>query len=178
MSVLVVVFVIVTMSSVGLPGTNGFIGEFMILTGTYVSDQLSVWERVFAFFASTGVILAAVYMLHAVLKMFWGPLENKANMGLADLNRREIIALSPLVFLIFWMGIFPASMLDSMRPTVTHFVEEYDARWREAFADDTSRLIPAAAPEGEEAAEPEEEGAEARLEGAAGDVLALAGGAR
>ena len=174
-----VIFVIVTMSSVGLPGTNGFIGEFMILSGTYVSDQLSVWERVFAFFASTGVILAAVYMLHAVLKMFWGPLDKKANMGLSDLNHREIIALAPLVFLIFWMGVFPASMLDTMRPSVTHFVEEYDARWREAFADDTSRLVPAAVPQAEEAEEPEEEGGEAaRLEAPHGDVLALAGRAR
>jgi len=174
-----VIFVIVTMSSVGLPGTNGFIGEFMILSGTYVSDQLSVWERVFAIFASTGVILAAVYMLHAVLKMFWGPLDKKANMGLADLNHREIIALSPLVFLIFWMGVFPASILDSMRPTVAHFVEDYDARWREAFADDTSRLSPVAAPEAsDEAADPEEGREASRIEAPHGDVLALAGGAR
>ena len=186
MPIYTTLFVIVTMSSVGLPGTNGFIGEFMILSGAFVSEELSVWERVFAFFAATGVILAAVYMLHAMLKMFWGPLSNKANMGLADINHREAIALSPLVFLIFWMGVFPSSMLDTMRPTVAHFIAQYDAGWREAYSADETRLRPApgaeddAAGEGDEAEGDEAEGgaAAAAERPAADHALALAGGAR
>ena len=185
MPIYATLFVIVTMSSVGLPGTNGFIGEFMILTGTFVSEELSVWERVFALCAATGVILAAVYMLHAVLKMFWGPLDKKANMGLPDINHREAIALSPLVFLIFWMGIFPASILDTMRPTVSHFVTVYDEGWRESYSADQLRLRPAAdeAAEAAEDAEPaaaEGEGGEAAAldRPAADHALAMAGGAR
>jgi NADH-quinone oxidoreductase subunit M len=129
------------------------------------------------------VILAAVYMLHAVLKMFWGPLDKKANVGLADLNHREAIALSPLVFLIFWMGVFPSSMLDTMRPSVAHFIAQYDAGWRESYSADALRLRPAP---GEEPADAEGEdegdaegGAEARAERPAADhALAMVGGAR
>ncbi len=184
MPIYTTLFVIVTMSSVGLPGTNGFVGEFMILSGAFVSEELSVWERVFALCAATGVILAAIYMLHAVLKMFWGPLDKKANMGLADINHREAIALAPLVFLIFWMGLFPSSMLDTMRPSVANFITQYDAGWREAYSADITRLRPAAeeAPvdvtdEGE--AEGEGDGEAAALDRPAADrALALAGGAR
>ncbi|MFN9814209.1 MAG: NuoM family protein [Deltaproteobacteria bacterium] len=191
MPIYATLFVIVTMSSVGLPGTNGFIGEFMILSGAFVSEELSVWERVFAFFAATGVILAAVYMLHAVLKMFWGPLTNKANAGLPDINHREAIALAPLVFLIFGMGVFPSSMLDTMRPSVAHFIAQYDAAWREAYASDETRLRPAAGAEdagegdgadgadGGGAEDDEGGGAAAAAERPAMDrALALAGGAR
>jgi NADH-quinone oxidoreductase subunit M len=191
MPIYATLFVIVTMSSVGLPGTNGFIGEFMILSGAFVSEELSVWERVFAFFAATGVILAAVYMLHAVLKMFWGPLTNKANAGLPDINHREAIALAPLVFLIFGMGVFPSSMLDTMRPSVAHFIAQYDAAWREAYASDETRLRPAAGAEdagegdgadgvdGGGAQDDEGGGAAAATERPAMDrALALAGGAR
>jgi NADH-quinone oxidoreductase subunit M len=191
MPIYATLFVIVTMSSVGLPGTNGFIGEFMILSGAFVSEELSVWERVFAFFAATGVILAAVYMLHAVLKMFWGPLTNKANAGLPDINHREAIALAPLVFLIFGMGVFPSSMLDTMRPSVAHFIAQYDAAWREAYASDETRLRPAAGAEdagegdgadgadGGGAEDDEGGGAAAATERPAMDrALALAGGAR
>ncbi|GAB4200554.1 MAG: NADH-quinone oxidoreductase subunit M [Sandaracinaceae bacterium] len=172
-------FIIVTMSSVGLPGTNGFIGEFMILSGTFLSEELSVWEKVFAFFAATGVILAAVYMLHAVLKMFWGPLDKKANKGLPDLNHREAIALAPLVFLVFWIGLFPSSILDTMRPTVTTFIARYDAGWREAYADDRTRLRPVPSADEGEADGGEGEGAAAAVDAASPtDAVAMVGGAR
>lgn len=143
MPIYATIFVIVTMSSVGLPGTNGFVGEFMILSGAFLSEQLSVWERVFALFAATGVILAAIYMLHAVLKMFWGPLDKPDNAALPDLNHREAIALAPLVFLIFWMGLFPSTFLETMRPSVASFIARYDAGWREAYSADLRRLRPA-----------------------------------
>jgi len=90
-------FVIVAMSSVGLPGTNGFVGEFMVLSGTFVSRNLGLWPKTFTLFAATGVILAAIYMLHAVLKTFWGPLDNEKNQNLTDLTTRERWILAPLI---------------------------------------------------------------------------------
>ncbi len=165
-----VLFVIVTMSSVGLPGTNGFIGEFMIMSGSFVSDELGGYEARFVFFAAMGVILAAVYMLHAVLKMFWGPLDKKENEGLADLNHRERIALAPLVVAIFWMGLFPSTMLETMRPSVEHLVSEYVAGYTSDLHIEQAGLRHApveVAPEGEEGAPPSD--AAARLDHARPD---------
>jgi len=122
------VFVIVTMSSIGLPTTNGFIGEFMILAGAFMSETLGRHGPLAAVFAATGVILAAVYMLHAVLKMFWGPLTNPENRDLPDLTRRERWVLAPLVVLIFYIGLFPGRMLNDMKPSVDRFALEYMAK--------------------------------------------------
>ncbi|MBC7172449.1 MAG: Fe-S-binding domain-containing protein, partial [Polyangiaceae bacterium] len=121
-------FVIVTMSSIGLPGTNGFVGEFMILAGAFVSDQevgLGRYGRYFAFFATTGVILAAVYMLHAVLKMFWGPVDKTENEGLTDLTRREVFSLAPLLLFVFWIGVYPATFLDRSSPAVDVYLTSF-----------------------------------------------------
>jgi NADH-quinone oxidoreductase subunit M len=133
-------FVIIVMSSVGLPGTNGFIGEFMILNGTFVSDRLPT-PFFFALFAATGVILAAVYMLHATLRMFWGPNENPDNQELADLGRRELTALAPLVALVFLLGFFPNLFLEKMNPSVDAFLRTYDAKLRDSNEDDSVRLV-------------------------------------
>jgi NADH-quinone oxidoreductase subunit M len=119
------VFVIVTMSSIGLPTTNGFVGEFMILAGTFMSEMLGKNGPIAATVAALGVILAAVYMLHAVLKMFWGPLTNPDNQDLPDLTARERWALAPLVILIFYIGLFPGRMLADMKPSVDRFATEY-----------------------------------------------------
>ncbi len=135
-----VLFIIVTMSSVGLPGTNGFVGEFMILSGTYVSQQLSSWQQSFALFASTGVILAAIYMLHAVIRMFWGPITHKENENLPDLNSREVRVLTPLILLIFIIGFFPNTLLRSMTPSVDHLIADYSVRWRASYDTDTRAL--------------------------------------
>ncbi len=122
------IFVIVTMSSVGLPATNGFVGEFMILAGAFMSEHLGKNGPIFAFFAATGVILAAVYMLHAVLRMFWGPLTNPENEGLSDLTRREGLVLAPLVLLIFYIGLYPNGLLRDMNASVEAFSREYTAK--------------------------------------------------
>jgi NADH-quinone oxidoreductase subunit M len=122
------VFVIVAMSSVGLPTTNGFVGEFMILAGAFMSDMLGKNGPIAATIAATGVILAAVYMLHAVLKMFWGPLKNPENEGLADLSGRERLVLAPLLILIFYFGLFPGRMLASITPSVDRFAVEYTSK--------------------------------------------------
>jgi len=109
-------FIIVSMSSIGLPGTNGFIGEFMILAGTFTSSALAPWPEVFVLLAALGVIFAAIYMLHAVLKMFWGPVDKKENEDLPDMrfDLGDVKALSPALAVVFWIGVYPLTSFESM----------------------------------------------------------------
>jgi NADH-quinone oxidoreductase subunit M len=141
MPVYATIFVIVAMSSIGLPATNGFIGEFMILAGAFVSEHLGQNGPVFAAIAALGVILAAVYMLHAVLKMFWGPLDKAENEGLSDLTRREVLALAPLVVLIFWIGLYPSPFLSRMQGSVDTMTREYTAKLKASDANPDKRGI-------------------------------------
>jgi NADH-quinone oxidoreductase subunit M len=128
-------FVIVTMSSVGLPGTNGFVGEFMILNGTFMSRDLTA-PFVLTLVAATGVILAAVYMLHAVLKMFWGPLNNSENEHLPDVGGRELVALLPLLAFVFVLGFFPNMFLEKMNPSIDAFLQHYSAKLEDSHLRD------------------------------------------
>ncbi|MCA9576459.1 MAG: NADH-quinone oxidoreductase subunit M [Polyangiales bacterium] len=133
MPVYTLLFVIVTMSSVGLPGTNGFVGEFMIMSGAFFSrGEVGLGEYWFSMtlFSATGVIFAAVYMLHAVLKIFFGPITKDVNKKLVDLTRREKLTLAPLVVLIFWIGLFPSAFLSRMDPTVEAFQADFTTRYR------------------------------------------------
>jgi NADH-quinone oxidoreductase subunit M len=149
MPIFATLFVIVAMSSIGLPGTNGFVGEFMILSSAFNAEALSVWSRVFVLFAATGVILAAIYMLHAVLKTFWGPIDKKENEGLTDLSIRERWILAPLIVLVFWMGLFPNFFLHPMEASIDRMASSWRAR-RQLGDMDTLRVIGPAAG-GEEA---------------------------
>jgi NADH-quinone oxidoreductase subunit M len=126
------VFVIITLSSIGLPGTNGFVGEFMIITGTYVSMALGSIAPIQAIAAAGGVILAALYMLSVVQRVFFGPLNNEKNRSLADLNVRESLALAPLVVLVFVIGLAPRLFTQRMEPAVEAVLERYRAE-RSAF---------------------------------------------
>jgi NADH-quinone oxidoreductase subunit M len=111
---------IVTLSSMGLPGLNGFVGEFTILLGAFGSQALgSPW---FAGLAAVGVILAAVYMLTMFQKLFLGPVTKPENERLLDLNRREILTLVPLLILIFWIGLYPAPFFHLMSASVSKVV--------------------------------------------------------
>jgi NADH-quinone oxidoreductase subunit M len=125
MPVYATIFVIITLSSIGVPGTNGFVGEFMVIMGSFVSISLGAHAQLQASVAAFGVILAAVYMLTMVQKVFFGPVTNPANQGLADLNVRETVALAPLVALVFVIGFFPKLLLDPMSETVTSLVENF-----------------------------------------------------
>lgn len=102
-------FMIAVLSSVGLPGFNGFVGEYLTLIGAFVSEHLAT--RWFAIIAGAGVILAAVYLLILYQRIFFGRLENPANMKLKDLTRTEIGILIPIVLLCIWIGLQPATFL-------------------------------------------------------------------
>src|SRR5580700_10967771 len=112
MPVYAALFVVATLASVGLPGTNGFIGEFMVITGTFASNKLGRFNGVQAVGAAIGVILGAIYMLMVVQKMFFGPVTKKENATLPDLSPRELISLAPLAMMIFVIGIFPNVLLS------------------------------------------------------------------
>lgn len=116
-------FLVVAMSSAGLPGLNGFIGEFTILLGAYA------WQPVFAVVGAAGVILAAWYLLTAFRKMAQGKITNPANETgkLADLRLNEIAILLPLVILFFIIGLFPNLFLDKINPSVTALIEQQPA---------------------------------------------------
>jgi NADH-quinone oxidoreductase subunit M len=132
MPIYAAVFVIITMSSIGVPGTNGFVGEFMVIIGTFVSGPLGRHGQLQAVLAALGVILAAVYMLSVVQKMFFGPLSNPKNAKLTDLNTRETIALAPLVALVFVIGLFPSIFLSRMKDSTDAVVQRL-VEGRDAF---------------------------------------------
>lgn len=100
--------VIVCFSSIGLPLLNGFVGEFLILMGTFNSAQ----PKIFTVLATTGVILSAIYILWMVQRVIFGEIKHEANRHLEDLNLREKLILVPLVILIVFMGIYPSFFLD------------------------------------------------------------------
>jgi NADH-quinone oxidoreductase subunit M len=102
-------FLIMALSSMGLPLLNGFIGEFAILQGAFA---VSFW---WAFFAATGIVLGAAYLLWLYQRVFFGEITNPANAALADLTGREQLTLVPLVVLAFWIGIYPKPMFDVLR---------------------------------------------------------------
>ena len=106
------IFLVVTLGSIGLPGLNGFVGEFLILAGSWGGHPVAV------VFAGLGVILSAVYMLWMVQRVFWGPVDITANYALPDINLREIFVVAPLMVLIVWIGIHPNTFLGPMEASV------------------------------------------------------------
>jgi NADH-quinone oxidoreductase subunit M len=114
-------FLFVSLASIGLPGLNGFVGEFLVLLGSYLSLPG------FAVAASLGVVLAAVYLLWAYQRMFTGPITIEANRGLSDLGFREMALLAPIVALVLFLGIFPKPALDRVEPAVQGILDRIEA---------------------------------------------------
>ena len=119
MPVFATIFMIVTLSSIGLPGTNGFVGEFLILVGAF-EGELRWWTVI----ATSGVILSAVYMLWMFQRVMFGELDNPKNQKLLDLNAREIAIMVPLIVMIFVMGIYPKPFIDKMDPAIKKLVSQ------------------------------------------------------
>ncbi len=115
---------IVALSSMGLPGLNGFVGEFTILLGAWGAGKsgAALGSHWFAGLAAIGIILAAVYILLMYQKLFLGPVTKDENRNLADLNWREIITLVPLIVLIFWIGLYPRPFFLLMSPAVDKLI--------------------------------------------------------
>ena len=111
------VFMIFMMASVGLPGTSGFVGEFLVLNGAFEANS---WV---GFLATTGLILGPCYMLYLYRRVIFGTITREDVKGMLDLSLREKLIFAPLIVLVFWMGIYPSSFLDPMKPAINFVIE-------------------------------------------------------
>jgi len=127
MPIYATIFMIMTMSSIGLPTLNGFIGEFLILAGVFMVPD---WGILWASLAGSGVVLGAAYMLWLYQRTMFGKIENPKNEKLLDLNFREFMTFAPLIVLAVWIGIYPTPFLERLDPTVKTVI----ARLNPAYA--------------------------------------------
>ncbi|MCA8908849.1 MAG: NADH-quinone oxidoreductase subunit M, partial [Rhodospirillaceae bacterium] len=120
------VFMIFMLASVGLPGTSGFVGEFLSLLGAFLANT---WV---AALAAIGVILGAVYMLGLYRRVIFGKLVKEDLKLLKDLSAREIAVFAPLIAMVLWMGIYPASFIEVMEVSVDHLIQNYQVALEQA----------------------------------------------
>ena len=137
MPVYAAVFLIMTMSSIGLPTLNGFIGEFLILQGVFVANK--VW----AAFAASGVVLGAAYMLYLYQRTMFGKIENPKNERLADLSNREFATFAPLIVLAVWIGLYPTPVLVRIDKSVQHIVNRVSTTYAAKYIECDTTLTPA-----------------------------------
>ena len=128
MPIYATIFMVFTMANVGLPGTSGFVGEFLTLLGAFKASTIV------AIIASTGVILSAAYALYLYRRMVFGALEKPALAGILDLERREIAILAPLVVITIFLGVYPAPVLDVTGASVKKLVAGYETAIKTADA--------------------------------------------
>jgi len=112
------VFMCLMLASVGLPGTSGFVGEFLILLGTFKVSTLE------CFLAATALFLGAMYMLYLYRRVIFGKITREDVLGMLDLSPREKAVFAPLLLLVLWMGVYPNSFLAPIRTSVDHLVEQ------------------------------------------------------
>jgi NADH-quinone oxidoreductase subunit M len=108
------------MANVGLPGTSGFVGEFLTLIGAF---QANSWV---AFFATTGVILSAAYALYLYRRVIFGVLDKPGLMNIADLSKREMVILAPLVVLTIYYGVHPQPVIDASATSIEALIKGFD----------------------------------------------------
>jgi NADH-quinone oxidoreductase subunit M len=128
MPIYAAVFLFMTMSSIGLPTLNGFIGEFLILQGAFLHSIM--W----AAFAASGVVLGAAYMLYLYQRTMFGKVENPKNEKLPDLSLREFATFAPLIVLAVWIGLYPKPFLDRLQTSVQHVVLRVSPEYTTAYA--------------------------------------------
>ena len=133
MPIYAAVFMIFMLASVGLPGTSGFVGEFLILVGVF---QVNTWV---ALLATTGIILGAAYMLWLYRRVIFGRLTKEDLRSLTDLSPREMAVFAPLLVLVLWMGIYPNSFLDVMDASVANLIDNYQTALAAADPVDVAR---------------------------------------
>jgi NADH-quinone oxidoreductase subunit M len=138
MPVYAAIFLIMTMSSIGLPSLNGFIGEFLILQGVFVASK--VW----ALFAASGIVLGAAYMLYLYQRTMFGKIENPKNEHLLDLSHREFATFAPLLILAVWMGLYPSPFLRRLETSVRHIVARVSPEYEAKYAADCDTKPPTA----------------------------------
>jgi NADH-quinone oxidoreductase subunit M len=129
MPVYAAIFLVMTMSSIGLPTLNGFIGELLILQGVFVANK--TW----AAFAGSGVVLGAAYMLYLYQRTMFGKIENPKNEHLLDLSHREFATFAPLLILAVWMGIYPAPFLRRLETSVQHIMARVNPQYTAKYAE-------------------------------------------
>ena len=147
------VFMVMTLASIGLPGTSGFVGEFLTLVGSF--DAYKTWSELGILFphpkaltgvATLGVILSAVYMLYLFQKMMFGPLSNPRNRDLKDLTVRECAYFAPMILMALWIGIYPNTFLSDIDPAVQKTVSALAVKRAILVADGDAPKIVGAQP--------------------------------
>jgi len=117
-----VLFLVVVLSSLGLPGLNGFVGEFLVLVGAF---QVNPW---LAAFATTGIIFAAVYLLWMYQRVIFGEVTHEENRHLTDLSLREWAVLVPLLVMIVWIGVYPSAFTGKTEATISALIAQVQSK--------------------------------------------------
>jgi NADH-quinone oxidoreductase subunit M len=122
MPALSAVFLVAALSSLGLPGLNGFVGEFLVLVGAFQVNRL------LAAVATTGIIFAAVYLLWMYQRVFFGEVQHEDNRRLPDLDRREWALLAPVVVLIVWIGVYPLTFTGPTEASLKALIAQVESK--------------------------------------------------
>jgi NADH-quinone oxidoreductase subunit M len=138
MPVFATFLMIATLASVAVPGTNGFVGEILILVGVFKTYPA------FGVFAVSGMVFGVVYMLWMYQRVMFGPVTEDANRNLPDLNTREIVTMVPIAVLVFVMGIFPGMFLRKMDASVNYFIKQYQYKYETYAAEKNGNPVAAA----------------------------------
>ncbi|MBL7128420.1 MAG: NADH-quinone oxidoreductase subunit M, partial [Ignavibacteria bacterium] len=118
------IFLVICLSSIGLPGLNGFIGEFLVLVGAYDSPNLD--SNIYVILSTTAVIFSAVYLLWLFQRLMLGPIENDKNKSLKDINKNELLALVPILVFVVWIGVQPNTFLQITEKSVEKILMNFE----------------------------------------------------